>query len=592
MPSTYGSFWYSYIHENVTLHVPAAAIEAYQSTKPWSDFKEIVAIESETEPEPYAVPSDDYSTLTFYYDKNKASRSGMDLGPIYYTYNSELDRNATTSGWDPHRESITTVVFDASFADCTTLTTTCYWFCGFENLTTITGFGNLKTSNIENMFGMFQDCSALTSLDLSHFDTSNVKDLCMMFSGCSKLASIDVGNWNTSNVMNMGHMFQNCSSLTSLDLGSWNTAKVTDMSYMFIDCSNLTSLDMSNWNTAKVMDMGSMFKGCSSLTSLDVSKFSTASVTRMGEMFSGCSGLTSLKVNHFDTSKVVLMNGLFYNCSGLTSLDVSHFDTSNVIDMCGMFCLCSNLTSLDVSNFNTANVTNMASMFSVCSKVSNLDVSHFNTANVTDMNNMFNCCFALTSLDVNSFNTANVTDMERMFFLCSKLSTIYCNNSWSCASSDDMFYLCYALKGAIDYVYEDFKVDVTYANPTTGYFTMIGAGGKCATPSITIGNGHLTFICETEGATCHYEIKRTGEGNSVALSATADYVVSVWATKAGYEKSETTTATITVKQGDVTGDGNVTITDAVAVVNIILNGGEASAPQLNLEDIESQAVPE
>lgn len=101
-----------------------------------------------------------------------------------------------------------------------------------------------------------------------------------------------------------------------------------------------------------------------------------------------------------------------------------------------------------------------------------------------------------------------------------------------------------------------------------------GTGEKCATPTITNNNGTLTFSCETEGAVCRYEITRAGTGNSVKLPATSEYVVSVWATKAGYENSDVATTTITMKQGDVNGDNTVSITDAVAVVNIILNGGE------------------
>ncbi|MBR5929615.1 MAG: hypothetical protein IKZ93_06490, partial [Prevotella sp.] len=51
LPSIYGkgrdrfnSIWGGYI-TNATLHVPASAIEVYRSTKPWSEFGTIVAIE-------------------------------------------------------------------------------------------------------------------------------------------------------------------------------------------------------------------------------------------------------------------------------------------------------------------------------------------------------------------------------------------------------------------------------------------------------------------------------------------------------------------------------------------------------------------
>ena len=131
------------------------------------------------------------------------------------------------------------------------------------------------------------------------------------------------------------------------------------------------------------------------------------------------------------------------------------------------------------------------------------------------------------------------------------------------------------------------------ATQPADYIYHIGgaSGEKCATPTITNNNGTLTFSSTTSGATCQYEITRAGTGNSVTLPATSDYVVKVWATKAGYENSDAATTTITMKQGDVNGDNKVTITDAVTVVNIILDNGGASAPALS-EPEEAGQVPE
>ena len=59
------------------------------------------------ENEPYAALSNNNKTLTFYYDEYKNSRGGMDLG----SFNLDSDR-----GWNDQRLTITTVVFDKSFA--------------------------------------------------------------------------------------------------------------------------------------------------------------------------------------------------------------------------------------------------------------------------------------------------------------------------------------------------------------------------------------------------------------------------------------------------------------------------------------------
>ena len=56
-----------------------------------------------------------------------------------------------------------------------------------------------------------------------------------------------------------------------------------------------------------------------------------------------------------------------------------------------------------------------------------------------------------------------------MFSGCSALTAIYCPNTWQSNESKDMFAGCTKLQGAV--AYDANKLDVTMANPTTGYFT-------------------------------------------------------------------------------------------------------------------------
>ena len=101
---------------------------------------------------------------------------------------------------------------------------------------------------------------------------------------------------------------------------------------------------------------------------------------------------------------------------------------------------------------------------------------------------------------------------------------------------------------------------------------------KCATPTIAFDNGKLTFECETEGVEFKYNISMKGDqsdsGNEVLLPIlTPTYTVSVYTTKEGYVNSDVATQVITYqpKTGDVNNDGDITIADAVAVVDLILN---------------------
>ena len=92
--------------------------------------------------EPYAALNDNNTVLTFFYDDKKAANNGMDVGP----FTVPGDRR-----WESVAASVTTVKFDESMANCTSLTSTAYWFYGFQTLATITGIGNLKTDNVTDM---------------------------------------------------------------------------------------------------------------------------------------------------------------------------------------------------------------------------------------------------------------------------------------------------------------------------------------------------------------------------------------------------------------------------------------------------------
>ena len=381
-------------------------------------------------------------------------------------------------GWwyGQKKEKIKTVVFDASFANARPKS--CYgWFSGCSNLTEIKGIEYLNTEKVTNMQEMFNACSKLTSLNLSNFNTAEVTNMSYMFKSCKALTSLDLTNFNTEKVMDMQGMFWECSDLTSLNLTSLNTENVTDMTGMFKDCTDLTSLDLSNFNTAKVTKMNQMFFQCYALTSLDLSSFNTAEVTKMDNMFKSCNDLTSLDLSNFNTAKVTDMNSMFYGCNTLTSLDLSNFNTAKVTNMNSMFYGCNALTSLDLTSFNTAEVTNMSNMFRLCKALTSLDLSNFNTAKVTDMSDMFRLCKALTSLDLSNFNTAKVENMKEMFYNSNALTTIYASDKFvtdKVTNSGSMFYGCTELKGFID-KYDESKIDHTYANYMTGYFTKLVA---------------------------------------------------------------------------------------------------------------------
>ena len=386
-----------------------------------------------------------------------------------------LNSDENLPAWNTHKDNITQVVFEASFANARP--TSCYaWFQDFIKLKQIEGIENLNTENVTDMSDMFRFCSSLTSLDVTHFNTGNVTSMADMFSSCPRLAELDVTHFNTANVKDMSDMFASCSGLISLDVTNFNTANVTNMRYMFKGCFKLKEIYVSDkFVTDDVIDSKDMFLGCHSLSGdIDQNSVKVNDKTYAktaggyfrdkaydnrpwvkyadGTLTFRCGYKKTLGENEYalnsgeekpawytlhDDINLVVFEASFANArptscyawfQGFENLKqiegIENLNTANVTDMSNMFKNCSNLAKLDVTHFNTAKVTTMNSMFTRCSNLAELDLTHFNTANVTNMYEMFNGCSNLVKLDVTNFNTAKVTTMFGMFNDCSNLTEL------------------------------------------------------------------------------------------------------------------------------------------------------------------------
>ena len=382
---------------------------------------------------------------------------------------------------------------------------------------------SFSTYTPTSLFGFFTSLTKLETITgLEYLNTEKVTDMSYMFNNCSKLTSLDVSKFNTANVTKMNCMFYNCSKLTSLDVTKFNTANVTDMSYMFNFCSALLSLDVTNFNTANVTNMQDMFSGCKALTTIYASsKFVTTKVTNSSGMFKNCEKLkgeeewtndkatdkTYAKIeggyfsggiprvkyadgtltfflttketlgeneygiygglgtpdwvfNNANVTKVVFDPAFanarptnckewFQGCVKLTSIEgIEYLNTSQVTDMHNMFYNCFNLQTTDFSGFDTRKVKDMSNMFYNCGSLKSLDISNFNTSEVTDMRHMFYHCIGLKSLDLSHFNTSKVSNMISMFELCFNLSSVNLSgwDTRNVGSMNHMFERCNSLK--------------------------------------------------------------------------------------------------------------------------------------------------
>lgn len=217
-----------------------------------------------------------------------------------------------------------------------------YMFRNCEKLKTI-DLSKFNTAKATDMRSMFSGCKSLESLDLSSFNVEKATSLRAMFYECNNLKSITgIEKFKTSAAEEIDCMFQNCSALESLDLSNFDTKNVTNMGAMFAGCTKLktiTGIDKFNTEQVKTKQtqltnqddaagFDKIFSGCESLEELDLSGWKTSNANYMVGLFDGCKNLKTLNLgttDNFATKQAVTghkVENMFRNCTSLEKLTV------------------------------------------------------------------------------------------------------------------------------------------------------------------------------------------------------------------------------------------------------------------------------
>ncbi len=526
--------------------------------------------------EAYAVYTSSNTTLTFYYDDQRSSRSGT-------TY--DLNTGETDAAWDTDgtRSYVTRVVFDPLFAAARP-TSTYDWFYGMQKLQTIEGIEYLNTSEVTSMGYMFLNCSQLTSLDLSHFNTAKVENVRSMFSRCTGLTSLDLSSFNTSRVTNMYFMFYNCSNLQTIYVSrGWSTDAVTFSTQMFTGCTSLvggqgTAYDANHADASYAhidggpSNPGYLTNGVNEAYTCFTPENTTLTFYYDTERGNRTGTTYDLNVGNYNTD---------WETDGTSAIvtrvvfDAS-FAAARPTTTYSWFWQMTNLESITGLNYlNTSEVTDMSCMFGWCAALRSIDLSHFNTSKVNTMQNMFNGCSNLTSLDLSNWNTSGVTSLTGMFRRCSSLRTIYVDSDWSTAAvtySQNMFGDCTSLVGGQGTTYDGNHIDVAYAHidggpSNPGYFTDKNAalrGDVNGDHEVTISDAIMLI-----SAIVNDDFSGVDMVNAdVNFGGTVDISDAIMLINAILNDDM---SGVNMENADVNGDHEVTISDAIMLINYVLN---------------------
>lgn len=525
--------------EKVTLYVPEGCKAAYESADYWKDFKEIVEMRD------IAFADDRIETTCIkYWDTNNDWRLNEEEAAAVTEINKEF---------------------------------TCFNnISSFDELKYFTG---LKKIGDE----AFYYCSEMTSITIPVGVTSIGKDA---FKDCFKLKNynriVDLKKW--------------CEEGDQITYGEGESNPIrTNISYGGI----IRELHLfSDYNT-EIKDLV-IPDGISSICS---------------DAFNSYSDLTSVTIGNSVKS---IASGAFSNCSNLASVSIGN----NVINIDrNPFSSCSNLNSILVEdgnsnydsrdNCNAIIETNSNTLIVGCknaiipksvTKIGNYafygcsDLISVTIPNsVTSIGiSAFSDCSGLTSVTIGS----GISSIGKWAFAyCKNLEDVYCyaeSVPQTDANAFNNSYIDYATLHVPDASVNAYK----QAEPWKNFKAIVGIGGggtpdpqKCAKPTIKYLDGKIDFECETENAEFVATVTCTDPGSyyDKTINLGLKYKVVVYAKAYGYLDSDVTTAEIDVRgiKGDTNRDGKVTITDAVKVVNIILNNGEATAPALqNVQEIK------
>lgn len=361
----------------------------------------------------------------------------------------------------------------------------------------------------------------------------------------SSITSISIG----SNVETIeSNAFAYCAYLTSVyinDLSIWCNIKFSgkesnplydyDHTYnsrsLYVDEKKIIDLIIPN-NVTSINDYA--FIGCSDFKSITIPN----SVVSIGDgSFYGCSGLTNINI---PDGVETIGSRAFAGCSSLKSISIP----SNVKSISEeTFISCRSLVSVTIPN--SVNRISRAAFFE-CTNLPSITIpSSVKTIGPAAFKN----CYTLKEVTIEK----GIETIENEAFAYSQaLENIYCHATNVPNTNIYAFRESYTDNITL-HVPANSVNAYKAVEPWKNFKEIVSLEGgdtpdpqKCEKPIISYVNGQLKMSCATEGVKYVTDITDADikKYNDATITLTATYNISVYATKSGYDNSETATATL------------------------------------------------
>lgn len=296
-----------------------------------------------------------------------------------------------------------------------------------------------------DLYGVFEQCTALTTVNFTGVSTSRVTSMAYLFNRCSSLTDIiGISGFDTSNVTSVSGMFSGCNSLTSLDLSSFNLRSVSkyNRDLGLDNCTNLASVTLGadcvytladdSGVEGPQMPSGTWQHGGYSIPSADFPSTYDGSADMVGTwekvVDDPGSGIATGVISPLldGISRLLLPTPAYAVTEGWTengtcewriadgTLTIRPVDDGDegVLGFRG-WTSDTSITTLDIQGTVRLDANYYNGLFAGLTSLHDVDLSGLDVSSATSLNNMFERCESLESLDLSGMNFA--CDCSSMF---------------------------------------------------------------------------------------------------------------------------------------------------------------------------------